>query len=286
MHVTRPSVAYSILMLAFVTAGVSSCARLRPFRSKLPGEPATQPAALPDDESRPTVPEAPLAFALEDDDVVRVIAGQTTCSGALIESDRVLTAHHCVAARDDRGDILNRDVPAEEVRIELGGDYLPWGEVGVRAIIAPRCGHKTGDGDIAILVLDRRLVGVPTLRTRLGRAPELGENVDPVGFGRCALSHDGIRRKHRAGGKIDKLTAGHFRLNAAICPGDSGGPALTREGLIVGVVSASAMDGSESTLGKTEFTRVDRWRPVFSNAKLVAEGSSPAELPPIDCAHQ
>jgi hypothetical protein len=44
------------------------------------------------------------------------------------------------------------------------------------------------------------------------------------------------------------------------------------------------MDGSESTLGKTEFTRVDRWRRVFSNAKLVAEGSSPAELPPIDCA--
>jgi hypothetical protein len=279
-------------MLAFVTASLLGCAGLRPFRNKLPGEPATQPAALPDDESRPTVPEAPSAFALDDDGVVRVIAGQTTCSGALIESDQVLTAHHCVAARDANGDIVNRDVPAEEVRIELGGDYLPWGEVGVRAIIAPRCGHKAGDGDIAILVLDRKLVGVLTFAPRHEFAPELGETVDPVGFGRCALSHDGIRRRHRAGSNIDKLTTGHFRLNAAICPGDSGGPALTRKGpdlpdnksaWLIGVVSASAMDGSESTLGRTEFTRIDRWRPVFSNAKQVSSGASPAELPPIDC---
>jgi hypothetical protein len=44
------------------------------------------------------------------------------------------------------------------------------------------------------------------------------------------------------------------------------------------------MDGSEDTVGRSEFTRLDHWRPIFANAKLIAEGASPAELPPIECA--
>ena len=248
-------------------------------------EPEQRPAALPDDESRQTASEVPLAIALEDDHVVRVIAGQTTCSGALIDGDRVLTAHHCIAERDKYGEIVARDMRAHQIRVELGGDYLPWGEVGVRAVVAPQCGHATGDGDIAILVLERRLVGVPTVHARLDRAPVVGERIEPVGFGRCALSFDGIRRKHRAARGVDSVRAGHFRLRAAICPGDSGGPAITESGEVVGVVSASAMDGNERTLEKTDFTRLDRWRPVFSNSKLIIEGASPAELPPIDCGN-
>jgi hypothetical protein len=270
----------AVASLALGLLSVSACARLQPFRSN---ELEQRPAASPDDESRDSPSDVPLALAIEEDHVVRVVAGPTTCSGALIDGDRVLTAHHCVAERDKFGEIVGRDVPAERIRVELGGDYLPWGEVGVRAVVAPRCGHATGDGDIAILVLERKLVGVPVLRARLDSPPVIGEHIDPVGFGRCALSVDGIRRRHRAGGQVDSLRAGHFRMRAAICPGDSGGPALTKNGEVVGVVSASAMDGSESTVEKTDFTRLDRWRPVFSNAKLISEGASPAELPPIDC---
>jgi V8-like Glu-specific endopeptidase len=261
----------------------TGCARLRPFRG--PAEPEPRPAALPDDETRQAASEFPLSIAIEEDHVVRVIAGQTTCSGALIDGERVLTAHHCIADRDKFGEIVARDVRPDQIRVELGGDYLPWGEVGVRAVVAPRCGHATGDGDIAILVLERKLVGVPTLKTVLDRAPEVGEKIEPVGFGRCALSLDGIRRKHRAAGSVESVRPGHFRLHASICPGDSGGPAITKSGKVVGVVSASAMDGVESTLEKTDFTRLDRWRPVFSNSQLITEGASPAELPPIDCGN-
>ncbi len=53
------------------------------------------------------------------------------------------------------------------VRIELGGGHFPWGEVAVKSIVAPSCGHGAGDGDIAVLVLDRAVHGVKT------RAPEL-----------------------------------------------------------------------------------------------------------------
>jgi hypothetical protein len=283
---------YSFVVLGLALSSTLGCARLHALRG---GEPATRPAAA-DDEIRPSAPDSALSYALNEDNIVRVVAGATTCTGALIESDRVLTAHHCVAARDARGDILSRDVGADEVTVEIGGDYLPWAEIGVRAIVAPRCGHATGDGDIAILVLEHPLVGVPVLKRRVDQPPVMGEAIDPVGFGRCAASHDGIRRKHRRGGKIESLAAGAFRTHAAICPGDSGGPALSRTGkaangtscddqepCVIGVVSASAMDGKEETRGNTEFTRLDRWMRVFSNAKEVAEGASIAELPPIDC---
>jgi hypothetical protein len=75
-----------------------------------------------------------------------------------------------------------------------------------------------------------------------------------------------------------------FRLDAAICPGDSGGPVLSRKtGEVVGVISASVMDGSEQTTGRSEFTRLDKWRPIFSAAKMIAEGASRAEVPPLSC---
>ena len=163
------------------------------------------------------------------------------------------------------------------------GDYLPWGEVDVRHVVAPPCGDGAGKGDIAILVLKQRLVGMTTLLPELSRPPKLGENIEPVGFGRCALSRDGIRRRKRAGGPIERVESGRFLLSASICPGDSGGPALSDGGGLLGVISASVMDGSAETRGPSEFIRLDRWRSVFATAKLVSDGVDPLEIPPIDC---
>lgn len=229
----------------------------------------------------------PPSIARHDDFVVRIVAGSVTCSGTLIGSNQVLTAHHCITERDAAGNIVAKDVDASRVRVEIGGDDFPWAEVGVRAIVAPSCGYATGDGDIAVLVLQKRLGSdVPHVAPQLSRAPHMGEKVEPIGFGRCALSNDAIRLKHRAGGAISSILATRYRLSASICPGDSGGPALNANGELLGVISASVMDGSEETLGESEFTRLDSWRPVFSNAKLIAEGLNPAELPPIDCPTQ
>ena len=242
------------------------------------------PAALPN-QSAPIWDDAqPPALTNDDDYVVRIVIGSVTCSGALIQDDRVLTAHHCVAARAPSGTVLSHDVRPEQVRVELGGDYLPWGEVGVRAVLAPSCGYVSGDGDLAVLVLERHLVGVAVRPVRLETPPAKRDAIEPIGFGRCALSADGVHRKHRAGGPIELVAEGRFRLSAAICPGDSGGPAVSGEaGDILGVISASAMDGDELTRDRSEFVRVDRWRPLFAYAALVSGGASPSELPPIEC---
>jgi hypothetical protein len=277
------SVRASTACLALGAIGTVGCVSLPASRGT---EPLPQPAAAHITRTQFVEPELPLDPSYADEYVVRVVAGDVTCSGTLIHEDRVLTAHHCVSKRNRVGEALGEDRAPATIRVELGGDYLPWGEVGVRAVVAPPCGYDSGKGDIAILVLDRRLENMITLTPRLERAPSLGESVDPVGFGRCALSSDGIRRRARQGGKVDQVRPGRFRLQASICPGDSGGPAIGEDGGLLGVISTSAMDGSERTLGRSEFTRVDRWRPVFANAKLISEGASPAEVPPLSCGSE
>jgi hypothetical protein len=273
---------HAALAISVLSVALGGCAELGALISS-PDKPALPtPAALPDGEDRDMRAWPPALFS-GDDYVVRILVDHVTCSGTLIDDDRVLTAHHCVTERNRHGQSIARDVNPERVRVELGGDYLPWGDVGVRAIVAPPCGHSIGRGDIAILVLERRLVGVATLTPGLDRTPALGQRVAPVGFGRCALSNDGIRRKKRLGGGISALSPDRFRLEAGICPGDSGGPALNARGDLEGIISASEMDGAEATVGESEFTRLDFWRPVFANAQLIAEGASPAELPPLDC---
>ena len=171
-----------------------------------------------------------------------------------------------------------------DLQIELGGDDLAWGTVRPRAIVAPPCGWSGGGGDVAILVLERKLVGMTTMAPRLDAPPRMGEPVDPIGFGRCALASTGIHRADRAGGDVVATTQETFVVSASICPGDSGGPVVARGSReIVGVVSQSAMDGDERTRNITVLARLDVYRTVFAAARLVADGADPSELPPLSC---
>jgi hypothetical protein len=265
------------LLLALALSG---CTRL-PFLAK-PKAPAPQPASARAPDVPPSL-DLPFVLSNRDDYVVRLVIGSVTCSGTLIEDDRVLTAHHCVSARSPDNHMLSHDVQPEDIRIELGGEDLPWGEATVRAIIAPTCGYAAGDGDIAILVLDRHLIGMETRAPRIDKAPLLKEAIEPIGFGRCALSTDALHRRKRAVAHVDTLSEARFRATASICPGDSGGPVMSDQGEVLGVISAAVMDADEATEGRAEFTRLDRFRALFARAGAVASGVSQSELPPVDC---
>lgn len=266
--------------VALASALLSGCGLFAQPRI-MPAADSTLPGSL-GPEVRPPVS---LASGPEDA-VVRVIGPAMSCTGTLIARDLVLTAHHCIVQRGRRGEFESQPLRPEEVHVELGGDYLAWGEVGVRAVVAPPCGEAGGGGDVAVLVLDRALRGATTVPVRLDGAPRVGELLAPVGFGRCTLTSDGIRRKRRGGGAVQALRAETIEMMASVCPGDSGGPVLSpATGEVVGVVSLSALDHDERTVQASLMARVDKYRLVFAQARQIADGATAAELPPLACDH-
>jgi hypothetical protein len=242
-----------------------------------------RPASMQADDDIELLLAPSLGLASPGDAVVRVVGPHMTCSGTLIAEDLVLTAHHCVVERTAPGEPTAKSVAPSSLQVELGGDYLPWGNVGLSAILAPTCGEAGGRGDLAVLVLERKLVGVATLALR-EEPPRAGERVYTEGFGRCALSPEGIRRRPREGGAIASVSRGAFEVQASVCPGDSGGPVFDpRTHEVVGVVSLSAMDYDEGTRGRSVFTRVDEMPKLVAYARLVADGADPGDLPPLSC---
>lgn len=274
----RPAVA-----LLVASGLLSGCHMPAPRQRSADG--IATPAAIGDAAVRPFEPPIALAADPREDAIVRIV-GPVACSGVLVYDDLVLTAHHCVSRRDRSGKVTSSDLDPEQVSIELGGDDLPWGEVGVRAIITPSCGYASGEGDIALLVLDRKLVGMPYADVRMHEPPRVGDHVTPWGFGRCALSTDAIHRVRREGRGVSAITSEQIVADASICPGDSGGPVFGDDGDVIGVVSASVMDADDTSIAPSLFTRVDVWTAIFSAARAVADGSSMSELPPFrSCSH-
>jgi len=255
-----------------------------PLLSNRPTPAPTVPAAAQHARHRQPLGKSTLALGIDDDYVVRIVAPATTCSGTLIAEDHVLTAHHSDSVRDGKGRMLPADLEPTRLTVELGTGHFPWAEVSVRAIVSPGCGYAAGVGDLAILVLPKRLRGVRYVPPALDREPQNGDEVSHIGFGRCALSEDGIYLKHRAAGRVDLVTKTGFRVNAPLCPGDSGGPVMLHASrVLIGVVSAGAMDGNEASPDRVEFARLDQFRGLFANATRVAAGTPMSELPPIDC---
>src|SRR5262249_38219753 len=92
---------------------LTGCVQL-PFFGKAPVQ-APRPASAPAPALPPSL-DLPFVLGDRDDYVVRLVIGSVTCSGALIDDDRVLTAHHCVSARSRQGEMLPEDVAPEDVR--------------------------------------------------------------------------------------------------------------------------------------------------------------------------
>lgn len=226
--------------------------------------------------------EEPTGIAAKADDaIVRIVTPNTTCTGTVIDQDGlILTAHHCLVERGPKGEFEKNLIDPATIHVEIGGDFFAWADVPVEHIVAPRSGESGGSGDVAVLVLKRKLIGLTPIAARLNAAPKTGETVSAFGFGRCALNGNAIQRKNRQSSPVKAVLTETLTMDAAICPGDSGGPIISRKTReVIGVISLSAMDHDENTPGASVMARVDPYHAVVELAKHMAAGSSPQELP-------
>lgn len=223
----------------------------------------------------------------------------TLCSGALIASNLVVTARHCVSkaltstpscdarGRSHNGAHLAADADPASIGVYVGEHVHIDRDVprahGLQTL------HPVGkvlcDADVAFLILDRPLVGVAILPLRLVGPVASGDRVLPVGFGGGAAMTIGDRVSRQGSTVLSigptanadtgaVLGPNEFEVDHATCRGDSGGPAIdAMTGEIVGVVSRGA---SCSAAGNHVYTRIDSYAPLarlaFREASRVAAG--------------
>jgi hypothetical protein len=203
------------------------------------------------------------------------------CSASLIAPNLLLTARHCVARASERRVLVcgasPLGDPVDPRGLRASNDARPtidstW--LAISDVFVPTEGRDVCGFDIAVAILESSVDGLAGMPPSLARFAEVGDEFTVLGFGDMnetggaapARRMTKPRRVVCTGFDCGIEVSDHeFSIDAELCDGDSGGPAVDADGAIVGVVSRSAI-GCTSPI----FTSVAAFGPFLRDAAVRA----------------